>query len=168
MPWKRKFFRINELAHRESAMKFLDRLPAAVVQIPRPETHEFVGLGFLAPSELVITAAHNLSAPESRTGLYSGDSVPLKVSSGHLHRMEPIFVDQCQDVAVLQLHEYDFCEDHSLSELEPIPVLWNPIDGIYTGNLWTPDSGEVPVRYRVQNGPLLELDAGRHVPNGTC
>jgi hypothetical protein len=81
--------------------------------------------------------------------------------------MEPIFVDQCQDVAVLAIHDSDFCEDHHLLELEAIPLFWGPIVGDQVGSLWTPDRGAIPVKFRMPGGPQLLLDTGSNVSNGT-
>jgi S1-C subfamily serine protease len=120
--------------------------PAAVVQVTQSKKRHARGLGFVVAGGYVVTVAHNLPLPASKNGIYDCDCLVIETQAGDQLLMEPIFVDQCADLAVLGLSDANpETAIDALDAVPPLPIAWTPVVGRHSGTVATHDRGSVKV-----------------------
>lgn len=142
-------------------MKRQIKMPSAVVQVTQPKNRQSHGLGFVASGGYVVTAAHNLPRPESANGIYDHDAVVVTTSDGDDVLMEPVFVDQCADIAVLGLADTEPESVDTLDEVAPLLIAWTPAIGKGRGTVATHDRGLVKAICEVRIGSNRVLFTGK-------
>lgn len=142
-------------------MKRMIKLPPAVVQVTQPTNRKARGLGFIVSGGYVVTAAHNLPRPQSANGIYDHDLLLVTTSKGSDVLMEPVFVDQCADLAVLAISDQEQEAMDVLDDVAPLCVVWNPKVDKHSGTVATHDRGCVKVTCEVRTASIRVTFIGK-------